>query len=103
MIITGPRPAVAEAKAALVLELHRLCHAIPPELGSASVQQTEAWTARIRIGRRVKGDTRASIPELQKTIEFLRRPVPCIGEFQQELEELREHFGLDQEEAESVT
>lgn len=69
---------IAEIKAQLVYELHCLCRAIPPELGAASVQQTDKWAERIRYCRQIKGDVRASVQQLSDAIEEMRQPFPTI-------------------------
>lgn len=70
--ITNTRPSAAEEKAALCLELGRLCHKVPPSVAQGSVEKTRAWTTAQTASMKLVNSKRPSVPMLTAAIRNMR-------------------------------
>lgn len=68
------RPAIAERKAVLCLELHNLVRRVPPQVNAAGVQTTRAWVRRQKAAFRVCASERSSCNQLADAIASMRAP-----------------------------
>lgn len=71
--IRNTRPTAAEEKAALCLELGRLCMRVPPVVQSGSIEKTREWVAAQKVGLALAKNARASVPQLTAAIANMRR------------------------------
>ena len=75
--IRSTRPAVAEEKAQLCLELGKLCHTVPAGINSGSIDKAREWMAAQKAAqkaaRKIAGNSRASVQELTAAINNMRR------------------------------
>lgn len=70
--IRNTRPSIAEEKARLALELHRLVKVPPKSLASASVNAVRVWRAAHESACKVLASTGSSCAQLESAINSLR-------------------------------
>lgn len=66
--IRNTRPSAAEEKAALCLELGRLCQKCPASVASGSINLTRNWVAAQKQARKIVANSRSSVAELSSAI-----------------------------------
>lgn len=70
--IRNTRPTAAEEKAALCLELGRLCNKVPPCVAQGSIEATRKWVAAQQAGMKLVNSARPSVPMLTAAITTMR-------------------------------
>jgi len=71
--IRNTRPTVAEEKAALCLELSRLCRVAPKSVAQGSINTVRAFTGELSRARKVLNKKTSSANDLRGAIEGVRR------------------------------
>lgn len=70
--VRNTRPSAAEEKAALCLELGRLCLKVPDCVAQGSVEKTREWIAAQSAGLKLVKSARPSVPMLTAAIRTMR-------------------------------
>jgi hypothetical protein len=68
----NPRPDVAETKAVLSLELHRLIRRVPASIAAAGVIKTRRWVKTHAKCKSIAIAERSSVPQLLRAIQRMR-------------------------------
>jgi hypothetical protein len=71
--IRNTRSTIAEEKAALCLELGRLCLRVPPSVANGSIEMTRNWVGAQKTSMKLVKSSRASVQELTSAIGNMRR------------------------------
>jgi hypothetical protein len=71
--IRNQRPSAAEEKAALCLELGRLCHKVPPSISQGSIEKTRDWVAAQQRALKVVNSKRSSIAAITAELVNMRK------------------------------